>query len=130
MDEDELFLEAVVREKADQGDANAQYELGWRHALGAGLELDDEEAVRWLHLAAENGHALAQNNLGARYKLGDGVPEDPVEAFVWFHLAYLQGDRKAGKNRNSIAGDMEDDVLEEAKTRARAAAERFGLTEG
>jgi TPR repeat protein len=111
---------ATVRLKAEAGDAEAQYELAWRHALGNGLPLDDEAAVRWLQSAAEKGHPLARNNLGARHVSGDGVPRDLVEAYRWFHLAAAAGDRKAGKNRDSIALEMTPDQLAEARRRAGA----------
>jgi TPR repeat protein len=108
----------AMRAKAEAGDAASQYELAWRHALGNGLPLDDDEAVRWLKLAAENGHALARNNLGARYFSGDGVTRDLVEAYRWFHLAAVAGDRKAGKNRDTAAQEMTPEQLAEAKRRA------------
>ncbi len=109
---------STIRLKAEAGDAEAQYELAWRHALGNGLPLEDEEAVRWLKSAAEKGHSLARNNLGARYVSGDGVPRDLIEAYKWFHLAAAAGDRKAGKNRDSIAQEMTPEQLAEAKRRA------------
>lgn len=107
----------ALRAKASEEDADAQYELGWRHAIGMGLPLDDEEALRWLRLAAEQTHQLAQNNLGARYATGDGVERDLTEAYVWFSRAAEQGDRKAGKNRDSIAKEMNEEQLVAAKSR-------------
>ena len=50
-------------EKAQRGDANAQYNLGWMYANGEGVPEDDTEAVKWYRLAAEKGHASAQANL-------------------------------------------------------------------
>lgn len=108
-------LHARLLAKAEAGDVEAQYELGWRHALGNGFELDDEVAVQWLRRAAGNGHVLAQNNLGARHVAGDGVPRDLVQAWRWFHLAAEQGDRKAGKNRDSIASEMTPEQIAEAR---------------
>tara|TARA_A100001037_G_scaffold298208_1_gene321526 strand:+ start:601 stop:957 length:357 start_codon:yes stop_codon:yes gene_type:complete len=107
----------TLRSKAEAEDAEAQYEMGWRHAIGMGLEADDVEALRWLRLAADQGHQLAQNNLGARYAKGDGVDQDLIEAYVWFCRAAAQGDRKAGKNRDSIGGDMTAEQLAEARSR-------------
>ncbi len=111
---------AALQAKADAGDSEAQYEMGWRQAIGMGLDLDDAEALRWLRLAAEQGHQLAQNNLGARYATGDGVEKDLVEAYVWFAQAADQGDRKAGKNRDSVAKDMDESQLATARSRVDA----------
>jgi TPR repeat protein len=111
-------LLATLLPKAEEGDADAQYELAWRQALGSVLPLNDEQAVGWLVRAAENGHALAQNNLGARYYAGEGVEKNFIEAFHWFYAAYKQGDRKAGKNLNSLIGELSDEDLARAKLRA------------
>ena len=120
MSDEEQSPLASLFTKAEAGDSEAQYELGWRHALGNGFDLDDEMAVRWLRRAAGNGHPLAQNNLGARYVSGDGVPRDLVEAWRWFHLAAEKGDRKAGKNRDSISSEMTPEQIAEARKRAES----------
>ncbi len=106
---------AALKSKAESEDADAQYEMGWRHAIGMGLAFDDGEALRWLRLAADQGHQLAQNNLGARYATGDGVERDIVLAYVWFSKAADQGDRKAGKNRDSMAKEMTETQMQEAQ---------------
>ncbi|MCS1407803.1 MAG: Secretory immunoglobulin A-binding protein EsiB [Verrucomicrobia subdivision 3 bacterium] len=110
----------ALRAKAERGDCEAQYEMGWRQAIGMGLPLDDVEALCWLRLAAEQGHKLAQNNLGARYATGDGVRRDLSEAYFWFYQAAEQGDRKAVKNRDSVASEMSEDQLAAVKERLAA----------
>ena len=49
---------------AEQGDANAQYNLGNMYIYGNGVPENDTEAVKWYRLAAEQGQANAQYNLG------------------------------------------------------------------
>ena len=44
-----------LRKDAEQGDATAQYQLGFRYNIGQGAPQDDAEAVRWYRLAAEQG---------------------------------------------------------------------------
>ena len=70
---------------AEQGDAEAQFQLGSLYYRGEGVVLDYNEAplleaVKWWRKAAEQGHAKAQNNLGAMYYNGEGVPQDGKEA--------------------------------------------------
>ena len=101
--------------QADDGDTEAQYELGWRHALGMEAPLDDDIALRWLKVAADNGHMLAQNNLGARYYTGDGVEHDLKAAYRWFYLPANKGDRKAGKNLDVIAKKLSEADLAECR---------------
>ncbi|MBR90180.1 MAG: hypothetical protein CMO66_02765 [Verrucomicrobiales bacterium] len=101
--------------RAEEGDVEAQYELGWRHAIGMEAELDDTVAVGWLVKAAEGGHMLAQNNMGARHYTGDGVDLDLKKAYRFFYLAANQGDRKAGKNLDVIAKKLTGDELAECR---------------
>ena len=51
------------RRGAEQGDADAQFNLGVMYAEGEGVARDDAEARRWYRKAAEQGHADAQHNL-------------------------------------------------------------------
>ena len=52
----------ATRHAAEQGDADAQFNLGFAYATGEGVPQDDAEAVRWFRLAAEQGNALAQES--------------------------------------------------------------------
>jgi uncharacterized protein len=45
------------RPLADQGDANAQGNLGFMYDGGEGVPEDDVEAVKWYRLAADQGYA-------------------------------------------------------------------------
>ncbi len=87
-----------LRARAEQGDAQAQYNLGVMYATGRGVPQDDAEAVRWWRLAADQGDAEAQYNLGVRYADGRGVPQDDAEAAKWFRRAAEQGAAKAQHN--------------------------------
>lgn len=62
----------ALRERAEQGDAAAQYELGLGYKLGERVPQDAVEAARWYRLAAEQGYASAQYGLGSAYYSGDG----------------------------------------------------------
>jgi uncharacterized protein len=83
---------------AEQGDAGAQFSLGWMYYKGQGIPLDDKTAVKWYRLAAEQGHADAQNNLGDMYHEGNGVPQDNKTAVKWWKLAAEQGHAGAQNN--------------------------------
>ena len=108
--EESFNLEALAA-KAESGDVESQYEIGWRHALGMEVDLDDELAIEWLEKAAAAGHMLAQNNMGARYYTGEGVEQDHKQAYRYFFQAANQGDRKAGKNLDALAKQLSEDDL-------------------
>ena len=80
---------------AEQGDAEAQRELGGMYFYGEGIPEDHTEGVKWWRLAAVQGDALAQRELGSSFKDGEGVFEDDAEAVKWYRLAAEQGDALA-----------------------------------
>ena len=61
------------RKAAEQGIAQAQYNLGVCYEFGKGVSKDQAEAVRWYRKAAEQGDARAQCNLGYCYNNGVGL---------------------------------------------------------
>jgi uncharacterized protein len=81
----------LLRPLADQGDAIAQYDLGFLYDTGRGVTQDYGEAMRWYRLAAKQGNALAQFNLGFMYANGHGVSQGYVEAAKWYLLSAEQG---------------------------------------
>jgi uncharacterized protein len=81
----------LLRPLADQGDAIAQYDLGFMYDAGHGVMQDYGEAMRWYRLAANQGNALAQFNLGFMYANGHGVPQGYAEAAKWYLLSAEQG---------------------------------------
>ena len=48
-----------LRKAAEQGDADAQYDLGLLYARGQGVETDAAEAVFWFYKAGDQGHKRA-----------------------------------------------------------------------
>lgn len=96
----DLLTERVVtlRDRAEQGDGEAQYELGESYYEGDGVPKDYLQAVVWYRKAAEQGHAQAQNRMGFMYHTGQGVPRDYVQAKFWFMWAANNGDTDAKRN--------------------------------
>lgn len=60
---------------AEQGEANAQSNLGVMYAKGEGVPENDKTAVKWYTLAAEQGLANAQSNLGRLCSLSNGIDQ-------------------------------------------------------
>lgn len=91
--DEEKYVEAVKWFKlaAEQGNADAQYNLGDCYFLGNGVEKDLKEAVKWYKLAAEQGSADVQYDLGDCYYLGNGVEVDYKESLKWYRLSAEQG---------------------------------------
>ncbi len=81
----------LMRPLADQGNDNAQYNLGVINANGLGVPQDYAQALAWYRKAADQGFAAAQYNIGVMYDLGQGVPQDYAQAIAWFRKAADQG---------------------------------------
>ena len=94
-----------LREAAERGDAETQYQLGyeygsvWRYCPNDDTcaPIDPVEAIKWFHKAAEQGHAQAQCKLGHFYNHGseDSTEEDKAEAVKWYRKAAEQGNAEA-----------------------------------
>jgi tetratricopeptide (TPR) repeat protein len=87
-------FQAIV-EKAERGDAEAQFNLGLIYFFGKGVSQNDIEAAKWFRKAAEQGQVYAQFSLGMMYDKGIGVTQNDVEAAKWFHKAAQQGQADA-----------------------------------
>ena len=81
---------------ADQGQAEAQLNLGTSYANGEGVSQDDyAQAAVLCREVAEQGYPKAQLMLGELYDSGDGVPQDYTQAALWYRKAAEQGNASA-----------------------------------
>jgi len=105
---------------AEEGNAEAQYFVGFMYDTGEGVAKDKDEAAKWYRKAAEQGHleaqlrmltcylvhekdidwlrksaeegdAIAQCLLGTAFAKGQGVPQDHAEAAKWYRMSADQG---------------------------------------
>ena len=118
-------------EKAQRGDAEAQYNLGEIYDKGKGVPEDDTEALKWYRLAAEQGDAGAQYKLGVMYESGRGVHKGWAGSYYplkWYRLAaeggYADAQYKLGYMYATGEGVPENDT--EAVKWYRLAADQGG----
>ena len=135
----------ALRTRAEQGDAEAQYEFGCMYDVGCldetvlsnGLDLEidalgDAEAARWYRLAAEQGHAAAQSRLGDFHQFGYGVPQDYAEAVRWHRSAAEQGGAVAQFNlgvRYAIGRGVPQDDVETVRWYRLAAEQGYAVAQ-
>lgn len=77
---------------ATDGNASAQYTLGWLYESGQGVKKDLQQATYWYTKAAKKGDIAAQYVLATMYQKGKGMPIDLQQAVYWFTQAANQGD--------------------------------------
>jgi TPR repeat protein len=77
----------AIRRAAEQGDANAQFDMGMLRAR----EGHYSEAIDWYRKSAEQANARAQYNLGIYTRDGQGTPQDYKQAADWLRKSAEQG---------------------------------------
>ncbi len=87
-----------LKKGADQGDADAEFNLGVHYDNGQGVPQNYAKAVYWFQKAADQGDVGAENNLGFSYRKGQGVPQNYAKAVYWVQKAADQGDAPAEYN--------------------------------
>ena len=100
---------------AQQGQAQAQYEVGRQYAQGAPNPANDVVACQWYGLAAEQGHADAQCALAAMYLTGRGVAKNERLAFDLFEHSAAQGHSQAQWNLGKMCASGGDGYGRDAR---------------
>ena len=94
---------------AEQGVADAQYNLGAMYRYGRGVPQNYKTALKWYTLAAEQGNADAQYNLGQMYRKGQGHlfnTGNNKTALKWYTLAAEQGHTWAQREVEKLLYDF------------------------
>lgn len=94
-DDNEHTAYINIKESAEKGNIDAQYQLGIFYENGVGVDTSMNEALKWYKIAAENGNYDAQYNLGIMYDDGRGVVENDTLAFKYYLLAAERWHRDA-----------------------------------
>ena len=113
---DAAYIHGTI-EKAEEGNATAQFDLGDRFYDGLGVTQDYAKAAKWFRKAAERGHIKAQANLGMMCALGRGLDRDYAEGFKWLSLATENGDMRAEQTRAKLAKRMTKEQIAEGRRR-------------
>ena len=85
----------ILLKLAEEGDAEAQNELGDCYYFGEKIEEDIDQAVIWYLKAASQGNDDAQYSLGWCYENGEGVAKNDQQALMWYKKSAENGNREA-----------------------------------
>jgi TPR repeat protein len=114
----------LLKPRADEGEPEAQFNLGLYYFQGLGGDRNYAEAARLFRGAAEQGHVMAANNLGAMNMDGRGIPRNLPEAWFWFAIVAHRGDQAGGVLRDLVASQMSRPQVEQARERFEAWVEK------
>jgi len=82
------FAEAycIMRPLADNGDAEAQYNIGWMYLNGYGLTVNDNLALEWWQRASDQGYVDATFSMAMLYGLGEGQVKKDMNRAIDLYL--------------------------------------------
>ena len=118
-----------ARQRAAQGDAAAQNDLGDMYLRGSGVTHDATSAMQWYGKAAMQGYAQGQRNLALMYAGAYGLPRDDSLMLHWLTLAARNGDAQAADRMGKLyygGGLVLRDPAQAAHWFAVAADEGYG----
>lgn len=86
------------RPLAEEGDAEAQYYLGYMYEKGQGVAKDQTVMRKWYQRAADGGNAKAQYKVAVGYAFGlAGLPRSDEDAAKWLRQSAENGYKRAQK---------------------------------
>jgi len=117
----------IFQTKANQGDADAQFNLAFLYHRGVGTPRDDRYTIYWYTKAAEQGCANAQYSLGdlCQYGGGEEVQRDYKQAFYWYTKAAEQGHYFAKEDRDKMLEKMSQSQIEEVQKLSKELYEKI-----
>lgn len=80
-----------LQEAANNGDRNAQFELGQAFEAGRSVDQDFDQALIWYNKAGSQGHTESQYVLGMWHAFGIHLQPNYDEALRWYSKAAEQG---------------------------------------
>lgn len=108
---EELQLNSL-KARAEEGDTEAQFDIGMRYYLGDGTPQDMPRAAEWFERAANGGHTGACFRLGCCCKNGEGLERDYFRAAKLFKSCAdeggVWGDAAKEALENLLAGGMSE----------------------
>jgi len=119
VDMDEAMKEVSI--KANEGNAEAQFDLGLHYANGDGVNQNFQQAFKWVKKAADQDLPMAQLLLGGLYVTGRGVEKDEGTGISYVkkaaknglleaQLALAQGYASYNEQENSMLGGQDFDA--------------------
>lgn len=81
--EQQKFEEAIpiLKQAAELGNAESQYNLGYSYRAGTGIDQDIEKGIYWFAKSAEQGFNDGLYQMMMAYGNGDGIVQDYTKAF-------------------------------------------------
>lgn len=99
---------------ANEGDKEAQYQLGLYYSNSQFVVPNYLEAMEWFKKASAQAHVDAQVQLGYLYLKGQGTPVNYLQAYIIFKIAGINGSDLAMDEADIVAENMSQQELQQA----------------
>jgi TPR repeat protein len=109
-----------VSKRAEQGYAEAQFDLGFCYFDGEIISQNYTQAVNWFRKSAKQGYSRAQMYLGFCYYYGNGVTKDGNNALYWFYRAERNIDGSLTKHEAAELSEVKNEIRDEGYSMARS----------
>jgi TPR repeat protein len=83
---------SAIQQRAESGDAKAQYVLGWMYFVGSSVDKNHEEALRWMTRAAAQDVRYAKTQTGLMFLASSDVQNNYALAREWLLKGAEQND--------------------------------------
>lgn len=96
---------AILTEKANKGNADAQNELGTWYYFGKRVKQDYETALVWFAKSAKQDNAYGIGNMAMCYQFGNGTKKDTIMAIKLYKSAIKRGNEEIVPKQEAKAQD-------------------------
>ncbi len=108
--EDKRTAPKVLVERAESGDAEAQWQL---YISTGSISYN----VAWLCTAADQGHSDARRRVAFLYRSGwYGLEKDPIQAYVWYALSAASGNQVSTEDAKQVWQELAPSEREQAES--------------
>ncbi|GIT89707.1 hypothetical protein JANAI62_08080 [Jannaschia pagri] len=115
---------------AGEGNALAQFFVGYFYLTGSGVDADETNAVTWLGQAVEQGYLHAFSFLAELHEQGRGTELSPDRAADLYWAAFLRSDPTAKERLTTQLSSRHPDVVRSVQQRLRTEGVYRGQIDG
>ena len=112
---------------AEEGNSNAQYNLGLMYHNGQGVKQDFDEAAKWFLYSAEQGNIRSMQLLSTMHVLGRGVEKDFIQSYIWATIASKNGDENSLAVLNGLKEEMTASQINKANKLTMDKCKKFNF---
>lgn len=112
---------------SNEGDKDAQNNLGAMFQYGHGVPVDIRKAAYWYLKSAQNGNSIAQHNIGIAYFYGQGVARNKVEGLAWILMSIWGGVTQSEPFANRMKAQMSQQQITAASELLLELNKEYGI---